>query len=170
MSGLRCHRLCLVVLLTGSFMLPAASKSADNSSQIAIIVSRLIPLSAINSGTLRNIYLKKVFLDSNGHAYVPVNLPPTDRLRRDFTRTVIHWNGTQLQDYWNRQYFQGVSPPYVLDSQAAVVEFVAKTPGAIGYVQPCYISSHVKVVLRLNMPGALAPGTPRGCPDQNTAH
>jgi len=37
--------------------------------------------------------------------------------------------------YWQQQVFSGRGhPPPVLPSDAAVIEYVARTPGAIGYV------------------------------------
>lgn len=121
-------------------------------SKIAVIASRRDnDTLSISPSMLRDIYLKKTFLDQQGHVYIPVNLPPDNTLRRAFSRSVIEMSESRLQDYWNRQYFQGISPPYVLGSQAAVVEFVAKTPGAIGYVEPCLLTPDVYTVLLLTL-------------------
>ncbi len=167
MTQLLRHLLLLLgALVGGSVSLPAIAQEKTGSPRIAIIVSRLIPLSAIDNTSLRNIYLKKVFLDAYGHTYVPVNLPATTALRQAFTRTILHWNELQLQNYWNRQYFQGVSPPYVVESQAAMVEFVAKTPGAIGYVWSCFANAKVKVIFELPVP--MSSGATETCPTQDT--
>ncbi|MDA3915024.1 hypothetical protein [Oleiagrimonas sp.] len=141
----------------------AVAKGA-NDRQIAIIVSRHTPVTTIDNNLLRSVFLKKIFLDPANHVYVPVNLKPDSKLRRDFTLAVIHMDEPQLQSYWNRQYFQGISPPFVLGSQTAVVDFVAKTPGAIGYVRPCYVNAKVKVILLLTVIGALADAAPEHCP------
>ena len=55
-----------------------------------------------------------------------------------------------MLDYWNTQYFQGVSPPYVLASEDAVLEFVATTPGSIGYVSTRALNGGVKVLMHLS--------------------
>ena len=155
--------LAIALMAGGSMALNAASKNA-NGRQVAVIVSRQAPTTAIDRNLLRSVFLKKVFLDSANHVYVPVNLPPDSRLRHDFTVAVIHLDEPQLQGYWNRQYFQGVSPPFVLGSQAAVVDFVAKTPAAVGYVRPCYANAKVKVVLVVTVIGKLAESAPEQCP------
>jgi len=147
----------------GSIVSNAVAKDA-NELQIAIIMSRQAPVTAIDSNLLRSVYLKKIFLDPTNRVYVPVNLPPDSKLRRDFTLAVIHLDEPQLQSYWNRQYFQGISPPFVLGSQTAVVDFVAKTPGAMGYVRPCYANAQVKVVLLLTVIGAPADAASEHCP------
>ncbi len=134
-------------------------------SKIAIIASsRDHDVLAISPSMLRDIYLKKTFLDQQGHAYIPVNLPPDNTLRRAFSRSVIEMSESRLQNYWNRQYFQGVSPPYVLGSQAAVVEFVAKTPGAIGYVEPCFLTPDVYTVLLLTLHWTPSVASTARCP------
>jgi hypothetical protein len=54
-----------------------------------------------------------------------------------------------MQDYRNTQYFHGVPPPYVLASEKAVFEFVANTPGVIGYVSTRILTGQVKVLMYL---------------------
>ncbi len=50
----------------------------------------------------------------------------------DFARSVLRTDDESLATFWNREYFQGVMPPLVLQSPAAVRAYVAATPGAIG--------------------------------------
>ena len=137
--------------------------------RIAVIVSsRDHGVQRIDPGMLRNIFLKKVFVDPQGHAYIPVNLPPDSRLRQAFSRAAIGMSEPRLQNYWNQQYFQGVSPPFVLGSEAAVVEFVAKTPGAIGYVEPCFVTADVHTVQLLTLPAAASLQSIGTCPGHAT--
>ena len=56
-------------------------------------------------------------------------------MRDLFTREVL---GGRVQDYnayWNDLYFHGTPPPPVLASDQAVLLFVTRTAGAIGYVE-----------------------------------
>jgi len=144
----RRHTFQLILLvLCGSLFMGSTEVMAEG--KIAVIVSSQAPIKSINNSTLRSIYLKKIFLSKQGQALIPVNLPADDPLRRAFSRSTIHMSDHQLRNYWNRRYFQGISPPYVLGSQEAVVRFVANTPGAIGYVDPCYLNPSVHQVLLL---------------------
>ncbi|WP_329741849.1 hypothetical protein [Dyella sp. A6] len=131
--------------------------------RIAVIVGATAPKMALNRDALRDIYLKKIFVDDGGHRLIPVNLPPASPLREAFTHSLIRMPDNLLQNYWNRQYFQGVSPPYVLASQQAVVRFVASTPGAIGYIASCFVKPGVHVALWLTLP-ADSPAFDDGCP------
>ena len=149
MVSLRQHLLA-VLLLSGFLLL--APISGHTEEQVAIVVSSKAAAIALDDATLRAIYLKKIFLDQAGESLIPVNLPADHPLRQAFSLSVIHMGETQLRNYWNRRYFQGVSPPYVLGSQKAMVRFIAATPGAIGYVSPCFVDSSVRTVLLMTIP------------------
>lgn len=56
-----------------------------------------------------------------------------------------------MEAYWNTQYFQGISPPYVVASEAAMLRFIASTFGAIGYILPCHLDASVQVVFKLKV-------------------
>jgi ABC-type phosphate transport system substrate-binding protein len=120
--------------------------------EIAVIVANDSPEVAVDRVKMRDIYLKKILMDADGKVLIPVNLPPEHPLRRSLTETLFNKSAQQLQDYWNQRYFHGITPPYVLHSQEAVVQFVAKTPGAIGYIAACRLDERVKWVLKLNAP------------------
>lgn len=146
-------RLLAAVLVCCCVLGPWA-RAAQAAAQIAVIVARRAPHGVLDATSLRDIYLKKIFLDQAGHPFVPVNLPPASPLRRAFSAATFHLSGRQLQDYWNRRYFQGVSPPYVLGSEEAVIQFVAETPGAIGYINACHLDERVQPLLLLPVPAA----------------
>lgn len=150
MTRLRRHLLLVLTGLLGP--VAAGGASAATPPRIAVIVGASAPRLVLDRDLLRDIYLKKIFVDKEGHRLIPVNLPPESPVREAFARTLIRMPDSRLQDYWNRQYFQGVSPPYVLASQQAVARFVASTPGAIGYVSACFLGPDVHVVLWLPPP------------------
>lgn len=114
---------------------------------LVVIVPRNAPALELNRATLRDVYLKKIVIDDRGQALVPVNLPPGHPLRQWFSGEILHTDDEQLQSYWNERYFHGVRPPYVLRSQTAIVRFVARTAGAIGYVASCRLDDSVKAVM-----------------------
>lgn len=120
--------------------------------EIAVIVAADAAPLQIDATLLRDIYLKKIFLDKRGQSFVPINLPPDHPLRRALVESILNKNPQQIQNYWNQLYFHGIMPPYVLDSQEAVLQFVAKTPGAIGYVAACRLDAGVRPVLTLSAP------------------
>ncbi len=142
------------VLAAGVWLAAWCGSAAAAPLRLAVITSPQAPHLTLDRDTLRNIFLKKIFVDDSGQRLIPVNLPPASPLREAFFRELTHMPDAQMEDYWNRQYFQGVSPPYVLASQQAVVRFVATTPGAIGYVASCHADGSVQVVLLLTLPAS----------------
>ena len=154
----------LTLLLGGGGVNGAATPAEPSDSALVVITSNQDAVRDINGSMLREIYLRKIFVNAEGRHYVPVNLPPAHPLRNAFLLAVLHMNAPQLQGYWDRQYFQGTSPPFVLASQAAVVKFVAATPGAIGYVHRCYVTPEVHVVLHLSIPDSADAAALEKCP------
>jgi hypothetical protein len=132
---------------------------------IAVIVARDTPALKLDRATLRDIYLKKIFVDERGLGRVPVNLPPDNPLRRAVSLSLFRESEDALQRYWNERYFHGVRPPYVLGSQTAVLRFVARTEGAIGYVASCRLDESVRPVLFLPVPPAEREAVARLCAD-----
>jgi ABC-type phosphate transport system substrate-binding protein len=141
----------MAVLLLWSLLLCAPLAARD---EIAVIVAKEGTEVRFNRKQLHDIYLKKILLAPDGTKLIPVNLPPEHPLRLSLSETLLHKNAQQLQDYWNQRYFHGITPPYVLHSQEAVVQFVAKTPGAIGYISICHMDDRVREVLRLSAPAS----------------
>ena len=126
--------------------------------KIAVIVAETTRIkAALSREELASIYRRKKLFWENGVPIVPLNLPVTHTLRRSFSSMVLGEMPEEMDTYWNEQYFHGVSPPYVLASEAAVVEFVATTPGAIGYVNATAVNSHVRVLLYLSLSTAKRP-------------
>ena len=143
-------RLFLLSLLLLWMILPEPLQAEE---MIAVIV----PVSPLSTDTpsrdeLARIYRRKTFFWNDGAKVIPVNLPATHPLRRSFSRLVLGALPEDLAAYWNAQYFHGIAPPYVLASEEAVLQFVATTPGAIGYVNATAVNGQVHVLLYLPLP------------------
>lgn len=122
---------------------------------IAIVTSASFPLTeALSKEELGRIYRRKKLFWENGEKIIPVNLPAAHPLRRHFSHLVLGLLPEEMEAYWNEQYFHGVSPPYVLASEEGVLQFVATTPGAIGYVSAAAVTKHVHVLFALPVPSA----------------
>ena len=111
-----------------------------------MIVHPSSPLRSIPRAELERIYLRKERFWPDGNAIVALNLPSADPLRLAFSTEVLHSDPEQLATYWNREYFQGVRPPIVLQSTAAVRAYVAATPVAIGYIAEAAVDATVTAI------------------------
>lgn len=108
---------------------------------------------------LRRIFLLQERFWSDGTAVRPVNLPAGTPLREAFSERVLGRPSRDLAFYWNERYFHGTRPPPVVASQDAVLLFVARTPGGIGYVAPATVGDGPPDGVALL--GCLPPRSPR---------
>ncbi len=127
--------------------LPANLTAAPVANKPLAIITGVNPIvTQINHGKLKLIYLRKQRYWPKGVPIKPVNLQSSNPLRQYFSRVVIgSAPNTQVQ-YWNGQYFNGILPPYVVNSEEAVIRYVANTKGAIGYVDACKLDKRVKTL------------------------
>lgn len=65
----------------------------------------------------------------------PVNLPAASPVREMFSKAVFGQSVEDMAAYWNERYFHGTRPPPSLGSQQAVLLYVARTKGAVGYIE-----------------------------------
>src|SRR3569833_938202 len=119
------RRLVIAFLLAATLPAPVAAKGEH-----AVIVAQQEGGLTLDIDGLRNIYLKKIFVDPRGREYIPLNLPTGHALSALFSAALFNKSAQALQDYCFLRYFLGIAPPFVLNSQRAVIQFVAKTPGA----------------------------------------
>ncbi len=122
----------LLILAGGA--LPASAQSAAAPDAVAVVVNAAVPTDSISAVEIRRIFLRRERFWRDGSLVAPVNLPATSPVRDLFSRAVLGRSPRQLADFWNQLYFQGILPPPVLDSERAILLYVARTPGAIGYV------------------------------------
>lgn len=92
------------------------------------------------------IYLLRVTTWPNGTRIIPVNREVKSEQRGTFTATVLQQDYASLAAYWNEMHFQGKLPPLVQESEPAMLAFVQKVPGAIGYISEDTPATGVRVV------------------------
>ena len=90
---------------------------------------------AVNEETLQKIYLGKV-VEVNGHPIVPVNLKKGNVLRIAFMQQVLAQDDDKFIAYWTvRRYIGKGCPPREFATIEEQLEFLRKTPGAVGYLE-----------------------------------
>jgi ABC-type phosphate transport system substrate-binding protein len=99
--------------------------------------------------TLREIeaiYLLRITTWPDGSHIVPVNREISSASRTKFTAEALQQNNATLAAYWNEMHFQGKLPPVVQESEPAMLAFVQRVPGAIGYISAATEADGVKVL------------------------
>ncbi len=120
----------------------------DNKVVIAIIVAsnQNVDELKLAPNQLNLIYWRKQLYWPKGLRIKPVNLSTEHPLRLQFSQSVLGSAPKTQIDYWNGQYFNGVLPPYSVNSEEAVLRYVTQTKGSIGYVNACNIDERVQAI------------------------
>lgn len=99
-----------------------------------VIVNPQVKGGQIPRASLSSIFLKRGARWGDGVEARPVDQSLRSPLRVAFSSDVHMQGLMEIQVYWQREIAKGHVPPPVKTSDEEVVEYVASTPGAIGYV------------------------------------
>jgi ABC-type phosphate transport system substrate-binding protein len=124
------------------------AQAEPNAPIIAIVVAsnQKVDVLKLAPNDLSLIYWRKQLYWPKGQRIKPVNLSTEHPLRLQFSQTILGGLPKTQIDYWNGQYFNGVLPPYSVNSEEAVLRYVAQTDGAIGYINACSVDVRVKTL------------------------
>lgn len=128
-------------------LLAAASIFAVHAqAQVIVIANPSVKATEISKSDLRDIFTGNATLLPGGGSVVPILLK-AGTVHEEFLQAYIGKNDTAYRAGWRSLVFSGqASMPKSLDSDAAVVEFVAHNPGAIGYIGKATPHDGVKVL------------------------
>jgi ABC-type phosphate transport system substrate-binding protein len=133
-------RRCLAAVLVAAFAataMLAPSAAADETQNFRVIVHPKNPLSGASRDFLNDVFLKRTTRWADGEVIKPVDLRPDATVRRHFSEQVLKRSVAAVRSYWQQRIFSGRGvPPPELDTDAAVIQYVANNPQAIGYVSP----------------------------------
>lgn len=113
---------------------------------------QLIAHPSVHVTSLRRAHVAEVFLKTrvkwdDGRRIFPVDQPIRSAIRAAFLKAVYDKEPRLILRYWQRKIFSGRGhPPPELRSEEEVIEYVRKTPGAIGYVAAGTAPEGVRVI------------------------
>jgi hypothetical protein len=117
---------------------------------IAVVVGAASPVRSVTKDILRELYLRRQRLWSDGTRTIPINLPPMNPVREEFSKLVLGRSTRDMVAYWNGRYFEGITPPQVLPSSAAIRLFLAAELGAIAYLPLADVDATCRTLLVLD--------------------
>jgi ABC-type phosphate transport system substrate-binding protein len=123
----------VMALVIGLGGLPAL-RAAD---EFVVIVHPSVSGAKIRRADLASVFLRQALRwSAGGGMAVPVDQSGASAVRKAFSDGVLRRPVAQVVHYWQKQMFSSsaLRPPPVKNSDAEVIAFVAKTPGAVGYV------------------------------------
>lgn len=139
-------KFCILKALSMTLFAIGIVRADERPLTIAVVVSQQQNIDELkfNTNELGLIYWRKQLFWAGGKRIKPVNLNTEHALRQQFSQAVLGSLPKKQIDYWNGLYFDGISPPYAVNSEEAVLRYVMQTDGAIGYISACKIDNRVK--------------------------
>lgn len=116
-------------------LLICARAHAQVSQGYRVIVNPANPITEVDRDYLANVFLKRITRWPNSELIRPVDQNADAVVRRRFTEHVMGRSVSAIRNAWEQAIFAGRDvPPPELDSDEAVVSYVLRNPGAVGYV------------------------------------
>jgi len=129
-------------------LLLAASASifvVQAKAQVIVVANNSVKASDVSKNDLKDVFTGSS-TSLGGGSVVPILLK-AGTAHEEFLQAYIGKNDTAYRAGWRSLVFSGQgSMPKSVDGDAAVVEFVAHTPGAIGYIGKASPHEGVKVL------------------------
>jgi hypothetical protein len=94
----------------------------------------------VDAAFIRRVFSLRRRSWPDGSPVHPVNLSASSPLRERFTQAFFGQSVRDQADFWSDRYFHGTRPPPNVASQDAVLLFLSRTEGAVGYVEPARTS------------------------------
>jgi ABC-type phosphate transport system substrate-binding protein len=133
--------------VTIALLLLTAMLVAGAASGATVIVNNEVDPGAIDAETLERIYLGKKTLWDSGQRITPALVNETSDVSKNFLEQILNKSVPQYRAYWKKRLFSGGGTvPKTFRNSAEVIDFVAKTPGAIGVVETGPKDGSVRVI------------------------
>lgn len=132
----------LLILGLAATLMPFSIAWAD----LYIIANKDLPAAQLDKDDIAAIYLLKKKHWENGDDIMPINLPAQAEARNRFTAEIFDSTPDKLGSYWDQMLFKGETPPATQNSEQAVILFVERIKGAIGYVETKPQSPQIKIL------------------------
>jgi ABC-type phosphate transport system substrate-binding protein len=148
-----------ILVIALAFSLKISSGDAqDKSGDLAIVVGKARALDSVTLAELTKIFRAEKPKGTDGVRFVILSRDPGSPERAAALADIYSASEDDYAKYFLQATFTGLvqSAPRVVTSPAAVLQFVAITPGAIGYLRASDVDDSVKV---LKVDGH-APGEP----------
>ena len=135
--------LAMVGLLLAVF---AAGPATAQAQDVVIIVNSAVKAPDASSDDVRGVFTGDKSSLGDGSHVIPVTLKG-GAVHDAFLKTYVGKNDAAFRTAWRSLVFTGQGAmPKVFDTEAALVDYVASTPGAIGYVSKATEHGKVKTL------------------------
>jgi ABC-type phosphate transport system substrate-binding protein len=134
-SAARPTRRALLWSVLGLFTLGGRIAQGESKVPFRVLVHPDNPATSLSRDFVADVFLKRTTRWDDGEATRPVDQRADTGVRRTFSDSVLRRSVAAVKRYWQQRIFSGRDlPPPELDGDDAVVGYVLKHRGAVGYV------------------------------------
>ncbi|MCA9757969.1 MAG: hypothetical protein KDA27_19410 [Candidatus Eisenbacteria bacterium] len=124
----------LVALLSIAPIHQTDARAARKETRVAIIANPSVSVDSLEVVDLQRIYLSKRTRWPDDTRIVATMLKGGS-IHKSFVEDILERSVSKFATYWKQIVFTGQGvPPKAFDTEEELIEFVAQTPGSIGYV------------------------------------
>lgn len=121
--------------------------AAENATTTTVIAHPSVAVSSLSRAQLRSIFLMRQVVWPDGTAIKVFVLPASSAPHQQFCREQLQLFPYQLERVWQKLIYSGTgTAPGLLQDKNTMLAMIAKTPGAIGYIETLEGSQVVKVI------------------------
>ena len=118
-----------------SILIAHAATAISQETAFVVIAHGDVPETRVAPRDLSAMFLKKIGTWKNGAKIIPITLKDDSPVTTDFIKRIHNRSKQELKAYWQQQIFSGRGlPPQSFEGDAAVLDYVRRHPGAIGYI------------------------------------
>ncbi len=122
-----------------------------NANSIEVVVNDSIELSKISKQQVKSIYLGQQTHWPNGKLIKLFKLPSEHKTHHDFVKNILGIYPYQYNRRWQKLVFSGFAvKPKDVSTEQALLQAVANTPGAIGYIKDKTTTGGIRYVALFN--------------------
>ncbi len=131
----RSTRRALLWSVLGLCTLGGRPARAQSSPELRILIHPDNPATSVSREFVTDLFLKRTTRWADGETAHPVDQRADSTVRRIFSENVLRRSVAAVKRYWQQRIFSGRDlPPPEFENDEAVVGYVLKHRGAVGYV------------------------------------
>ncbi len=116
-------------------------------SQVAVIAHKSVPVDTIKKSELLDFYTADIKKWINGDKVIVNDLKPKGEVKKIFYK-FLGKKPSRMKSIWLRNMLSGEGdPPEVLKSEEEMLQKIAATPGAIGFLSHTKVDNNVKTLI-----------------------
>jgi len=136
-----------LVLLLGLVSCWSTARAQD----VVLVANKNVEISQISAADLRAIFIGTKTRFADGSHAVPVLLKGGP-VHEVFLKNHVGESPDEFRARWQKAVFTGQGAmPKICDSESALIEYVATTPGALGYASRISSQDNVKTIIALKL-------------------